>query len=121
MTMIRVASLTTGAILLGSTLAPGQSAPPRSAATGAPVRFVAIGCITAQGTPAARRYVITDRRGDSPTTYRLQGDTTQLQTHVGHTVEVAGPLTAPPAGSAQYVLRVSSLAWISNTCKKLVN
>ena len=94
-------------------------------------RFVAIGCISLEGQPAAganrgsagARYLLTDNRGDKPTIYRLEGDVKQFDLHVGHTVEVAGPLSAAPAGgrgpnASALVLKVSSLTWISTTCSK---
>jgi hypothetical protein len=77
-------------------------------------RYVAIGCLTKQGTGSTARYVVTDPRGDKPTVYRLQGDTELLQRHVGHTVEVAGALTTGTVGT----LTVRSLVWISSSCRK---
>jgi hypothetical protein len=110
---MRIAVLSTAAALVAlSTLTYGQTAPMP------PGRFVAIGCVTKQGTGTAARYLLTDRRGETATTYRLQGDAAQLEPHVGHTVEAAGPLTPPTAGSRQYVLKVSSLTWIASTCKR---
>jgi hypothetical protein len=82
------------------------------------VRFVALGCLTKQGTGAGARYLLTDRRGGTPTTYRLHGDRAQLERHVGHFVEAAGPLTAPPAGSRQYVLNLNALTWIASSCTR---
>jgi hypothetical protein len=116
--MIRIATFTTAAALVGSTLALGQSIPARPPATAPARRYVVIGCVARQGTVAAPHYVITDTRGESRTTYRLQGDSAQLAQHAGHTVEVAGPLTAPAAGSTQYTLKVDSLAWIASNCKR---
>ncbi len=81
-----------------------------------PTRYVAIGCLTRQGTAAAPRFVLTDPRGEKPTAYRVQGDTAQLAPHVGHTVEVAGTLTAPATPAGQYVLKATSLAWIASNC-----
>jgi hypothetical protein len=78
--------------------------------------YTAIGCLTRLGTAAAPRYVITDRRGDNPTVYRLNGDATDLARHVGHTIEVKGPLTPAP-GSSQSVLKVTALVWISSSCR----
>ena len=77
-------------------------------------RYVAIGCLTKQGTGSAARYVVTDPRGDKPTVYRLQGETELLQRHVGHTVEVTGAL----ATSTTRTLTVRSLVWISSSCRR---
>jgi len=79
-------------------------------------RYVVIGCLTRQGTAAAPRFVLTDPRGEKPTVYRVQGDTALLMPHVGHTVEVAGALTAPATPAGQYVLKAGSLAWIASKC-----
>ena len=97
-----------------SSLAFGQtpSAPPEPG-----VRYVAIGCLTRQGTAAAPRFVVTDTRGNASTAYRLTGDATMLAPHIGHTVEVAGTLTTP-AGTRQDTLKVNSLVWIASSCKR---
>lgn len=102
----------TGAILACSALVQAQTAAPRP--TPASGRYVAIGCLTKQGTGSAARYVVTDPRGDKPTVYRLQGETALLERHVGHTVEVAGAM----APNASRTLNVSSLVWISSSCRK---
>ena len=60
--------------------------------------------------------MLTDPRGEKPTVYRIQGDAAQLAPHVGHTVEVAGTLTATATLVGQYVLKASSLAWIASNC-----
>ncbi len=91
-------------------------------APAAPLRYVAIGCIsraagTSASSTATRRYVLTDRRGDPPTAYRLDGgDAVTLEFHVGHTVEIAGTLTMR-AGTGTLTLKVGSLAYVSNSCK----
>jgi hypothetical protein len=88
----------------------------------APLRYVAIGCIsraagTSASSTAARRFLLTDRRGDRPTAYRLEGgDAATLEFHVGHTVEVAGGLTVS-AGTGALTLKVGSLTYVSNSCR----
>jgi hypothetical protein len=85
-----------------------------------PNRFVAIGCISRPA--AAGPYILTDARGGKPAVYRLDGDANQLKLHVGHVVEITGPLTPPskpakgPTASAP-LLKVGSLTWISKSCK----
>ncbi|MEQ1731173.1 MAG: hypothetical protein ABL982_22620 [Vicinamibacterales bacterium] len=103
-------ALTLGLVVGLSPIVVGQTA-----AT-PPTRYVAIGCLTRQGPAAAPRFVLTDPRGEKPTVYRVQGDAAQLAPHVGHTVEVAGTLTAPAAPAAQDVLKAGSLAWIASSC-----
>lgn len=102
-----------------STLASAQSGSAPTTASGAR-RYVAIGCVSREGTAAAPRYLLTDSRGDRPTVYRLTGDATLLAQHVGHTVEVGGGLATPAAaarGSASTpTLTVESLVWLSATC-----
>lgn len=101
-------------LLVLASSAHGQTPPPRPAPPAGSGRYVAIGCITRQGTAAAPRYVVTDPRGDKPLVWRLQGDGELLARHVGHTVEVAGSLTS----SSPLTLSVRSLVWIASSCKK---
>lgn len=108
--MRNVSALTAGLVVGLSAIVLGQTA-------ATPLtRYMAIGCLTRQGTAAAPRFVLTDPRGEKPTVYRIQGDTAQLAPHVGHTVEVAGTLTAPATPAGQYVLKAGSLAWIASSC-----
>jgi hypothetical protein len=112
--MTRTAAAVTLALSLPALVhAQNRNQNPPPAAPGP--RFVAIGCLARQGTASAPRYTVTDPRGTSPTTYRLTGDAALLAQHVGHTVEVSGPLTS--ASSAQPVLRVDRLVWIASKCK----
>ncbi len=102
-------------LLAMASLAHGQPSPPRPAPPPAGSgHYVAVGCISKQGTASAPRYVVTDPRGDKPVAWRLQGDSELLARHVGHTVEVAGSMVA----SSPLTLRVSSLVWIASSCKK---
>jgi len=89
-------------------------------------RYVVIGCVSrvtpsAPSTAAAPpQFLITDNRGDTPVVYRLDGDANDLTFHVGHTVEVSGPLTVTPASGSNpgtLVLKVSALAYLTTTCK----
>jgi hypothetical protein len=117
-----------GAALIGCatvTLA-AQSPAPQSSAASSGRRFVAIGCVSRTGAATAgskrSNYVLTDTRGEPPLPplrYRLDGDESTLSLHVGHTVEVSGPLTAGGGGSgpaALPVLKVSALTYISKSC-----
>lgn len=108
--MRNVFALALGLVVGLSPIVMGQTA------AAPPTRYVAIGCLSRQGTTAAPRFVLTDPRGEKPTVYRVQGDVAQLAPHVGHTVEVAGTLAAPATPAGQYVLRASSLAWIASSC-----
>lgn len=94
----------------------GAQARTDSASTAPGGRYVAIGCLTRQGTAAAPRFVLTDPRGEKPTVYRVQGDVAQLAPHVGHTVEVTGTLTRPAAAGGAYAMKLSSLAWVASSC-----
>ena len=106
------------AILVATLSASGALAQTRanSASTSPSGRYVAIGCLSKQGTGAAARYLVTDPRGEKPTTYRVQGDAEQLARHVGHTVEVAGALTPPASASGQYLLKMNTIGWIASSC-----
>ena len=107
-------------------------APPRPQAAPANARpFVIPGCVSREtpsastGTAAAPpQFLITDSRGDKPVVYRLDGDVSELTFHVGHMVEISGPLTAPPASRTgpnanALVIKVSTLTYLSTTCKSL--
>jgi hypothetical protein len=109
--------LTLSVVMGLSTVVLGQTAATRPAAPAASGRYVAIGCISRQGTTAAPRYVITDPRGGTPTVYRLDGSAAMLEPHVGHTVEVAGPIVSA-AGATTQTLKVNSIVWLASACKK---
>ena len=81
--------------------------------------FIVIGCISREGQGAAETFVITDSRATPPAKYRLQGDTDLLRIHVGHTVEIGGPITRSAAGAIASTLGVKALTYVSTTCKQL--
>jgi hypothetical protein len=100
----------------GTQLNPGSVSPGGS-------NFIVIGCISREGRDAAETFVITDSRATPPAQYRLQGDTDLLRIHVGHTVEIGGPMTPAPNGrggasTAAPALKVQSLIYISTTCSQ---
>lgn len=113
--MTRTSLLVPVALIL-ATAAVGAQTPASSSSTSPSGRYVAIGCLSKQGTGAAARYLVTDPRGEKPTTYRVQGDAEQLARHVGHTVEVAGALTPPASASGQYLLKMNTIGWIASSC-----
>jgi hypothetical protein len=104
---------------------PPKPAPPKPAPASSE-RFVVVGCISREtaGRGTAPRFLLTDRRSDPPTIYQLQGDASQLDLHTGHTVEIAGPLTASQGAvsakgaPARLTLKVTSLTWISTSCAR---
>lgn len=102
--------------LILATAAGGAQTQPSNSSTSPSGRYVAIGCLSKQGTGAAARYLVTDPRGETPTTYRVQGDAEQLARHVGHTVEVAGTLTPPANAGGQNLLRMNTIGWIASNC-----
>jgi hypothetical protein len=97
----------------------GQTPPPRPAAPAASGHYVAIGCMArVMGTSGpTSRFQISDTRGDHPTVYRIDGDRTLLEPHVGHTVEVAGPVAVAP-GTTRLTLKATSLVYIAASCKR---
>jgi hypothetical protein len=121
-----------GAITVG--LSAEQTAAPQNPGVASPARnHVVIGCIsrerqstTPDGDAAgATAFIITDTRGKPPLTYRLDGDAVQLRAHVGHTLEIAGPIVPTSsalgganAGAPVPTLKVQSLTYISMTCPK---
>jgi len=115
-TMTGLSAAQTG-IPKGTQLSPGR-------VTAGAGNFIVIGCVSRaeQSTPPV--FVITDSRPKPPARYRLEGDTDLLRLHVGHTVEIGGPIT--PAADARGgatgsapTLTVQSLTYISRTCVKL--
>jgi hypothetical protein len=121
---LRAVSLSTGAAALAAALLVSGSAHGQPA--GRTERYVAIGCLAEQtpkpggpGGAARPRLVVTDTRSDSPTVYVLEGDREMLQRHVGHYIEVAGPVVGRPAGGGSdrsYTLKVESLVYVATTC-----
>lgn len=80
--------------------------------------FIVIGCISREGDGQSQSFVVTDSRPTPPAQYRLDGDADLLRMHVGHTVEIGGPIT-PASGGAKPGLKVQSLIYVSTTCTKL--
>src|SRR5262245_6796661 len=85
-------------------------------------KSVVIGCLSSQGNATSPTFLVSDSRAKPPAIYRLEGNVDLLRVHVGHTVEVGGPVT--PTTGAQGdsntppTLKVDSLAYISKTCLK---
>lgn len=91
------------------------AAPLAQTSTAPSGRYVAIGCLSKQGTGSAARYQLTDPRGEKPTVYRLQGNVEQLERLVGRTVEAAGSL-APAAATGPFSMTVDSLVYVAAKC-----
>ena len=86
--------------------------------------FIMIGCVGREGQSTPPVFAITDSRSKPPAQYRLEGDPDLLRLHVGHTVEIAGPITPASgtrggASASAPTLKVQSLTYISTTCVKL--
>ena len=97
----------------GTQLNPGRVSPGGG-------NFIVIGCISREGQGTSQTFVVTDSRPNPPAQYRLEGDADLLRMHVGHTVEIGGPIT-PAAGGVKAApsLKVQSLTYISTSCTKL--
>jgi hypothetical protein len=86
--------------------------------------LIVIGCVSREGQSTQPTFVITDSRPKPPAQYQLDGDADLLRMHVGHTVEIGGPI-APASGmraggsTSARTLKVQSLTYISTTCVKL--
>jgi len=122
------------AVVCASTVAAWAQAGRSNTSPSATNRFVVIGCVSrapagttaagrGRGAATAPRFLITDTRGETPTVYQLQGDASQLELHVGHTMEIAGPLSAPAGAAAgaqkpNLTLKAESLTWIATKCGK---
>jgi len=86
--------------------------------------FVAIGCIRREGQGTPPMFVISDSRSKPPARYRLEGDMDLLRLHVGHTVEIGGPITPASgarggANATMPSFKVESLIYIAMTCENL--
>ncbi|HMF92947.1 MAG TPA: hypothetical protein VKE96_01570 [Vicinamibacterales bacterium] len=86
--------------------------------------FVVIGCVSRDGEGTPPTFVITDTRSKPPARYRLEGDADLLRLHVGHTVEVGGPImpaSGARGGTAAAIpsFKVESLTYLSTTCVNL--
>jgi len=106
LTMIGMPAAQTG-ILKGTQLNPGRV----SVGNG---NVIVIGCVSRQGQDASAAFIITDPRPKPPVQYRLDGDADLLAMHVGHTLEIGGPITSASAGAP--TLKVLSLTYISTSC-----
>lgn len=85
------------------------------AQTPAPRRYVAIGCVSLEAgtTPT---FILTDSRGEKPSKFKLDGDSQQLRMHVGHLLEIAGPISSDRPVP---VVKVQSLTYLSPRCQKV--
>ena len=131
--MDRTMRVATGAIAwavalgLSSTGTAALQSPARGS-QGQARNFVVLGCVSREapsptagrGGQAASPFILTDTRATPPARYRLDGSVEQLQLHVGHTLEVAGPLTAaaPGGGATMPTVKVQSVTYISASCTK---
>ncbi|HJZ76762.1 MAG TPA: hypothetical protein VKE51_33735 [Vicinamibacterales bacterium] len=98
-------------------LNPGRVAPGNG-------NFIVIGCVSREGQGTPPTFVITDSRSKPPARYRLEGDADLLRLHVGHTVEIGGPITPASgarggANAAMPSFTVESLIYIATTCVNL--
>ena len=78
---------------------------------------IVIGCVSRQGAGVSSAFIITDPRPKPPAPYRLDGDADLLRMHVGHTLEIGGPV-ASGAATPALTLKVQSLTYISPTCSQ---
>lgn len=104
--------LVCAAVLVASMAAARAQTPPQEEAN----RFVVIGCIEAakQGPPT-----ITDFRGGKTATFRLDAEDERVKRHVGHTVEVHGPLARAADDQTPPRLTVQKLHPIAARCLDL--
>jgi hypothetical protein len=91
--------------------------------------LLSIGCVQKSGDGEFR---ITDWRGAEqasvanappiaarePLVLRLQGDQEMLNFHVGHEVQITGPILEKASGSRPLLIKVESILYLSRTCWK---
>ena len=80
--------------------------------------YIVLGCVTSEGSGATPTYVITDSRATPPARYRLDGDPDLLRLHVGHTLEVGGPIAPVSGGGGLPTLKAVAVTYVSPTCVK---
>ena len=104
----------------------GTSIYPKSANVGD--NFRSIGCVSKN--PEGE--VITDWRGaeqpsvagappfaaTEPLVARLQGDKDMLNFHIGHEVQITGPIIEKASASRPLLIKVESILYLSRTCWK---
>jgi hypothetical protein len=92
-------------------------------------KFISIGCVTKSGNGEFR---ITDWRGAeqlsvanappiaarAPLVLRLQGDQDMLNFHVGHEVQISGPILEAATASLPPKIKVESILYFSRACWK---
>ena len=90
-------------------------------------KFISIGCVTKSGNGEFR---ITDWRGAeqpsvanappiaarAPLVLRLQGDQDMLNFHVGHEVQISGPILEAATVSLPPKIKVESILYLSRAC-----
>ena len=90
-------------------------------------KFLSIGCVAKSGNGEFR---ITDWRGAAqpsvanappfaatvPLVLRLQGDQDMLNFHVGHEVQISGPILEAATASLPAKIKVDSILYLSRTC-----
>jgi hypothetical protein len=85
--------------------------------------IIVIGCVSRATGGAANAFIVTDSRPKPPAQYRLDGDADILRLHVGHTVEIGGPVQSTTGtavgGGMVGTLKVNSLVYISQTCQTI--
>ena len=105
----------------------GTSIYPKSANIGD--SFVSIGCVAKN---PEGEIVMTDWRGSeqppvagappfaatAPLLLRLQGDKDMLNFHVGHEVQIIGPILEKASASRPLLIKVESILYLSRTCWK---
>ena len=120
--LLLMSSLFVCAVYLGAQTYPDQSSNPPSGQISSDHQTKVRGCLGGSG----GNYALTDKSGN---TYQLTGDTSKLNEHVGHTVEVTG-ITVPSSSAGSdsssstsagksgglRTLGVTSVKHISETC-----
>lgn len=103
----------------------GTSIYPTSATRGS--NFLSIGCVQRSGDGEFR---ITDWRGTEqasvanappiaarePLVLRLQGDQEMLNFHIGHEVQISGPILEAATASLPAKIKVQSILYLSRSC-----
>lgn len=110
-----------------SQTSPSQTNPDQTTPTATGAQTTVQGCLSG----SSGNYILTDKNGN---TYQITGDTSKLNEHLGHEVQIKGTASSASAsagttsgtassttgqksGSSQQMLDVSSVTHISKTCQ----
>ena len=77
--------------------------------------IVITGCVSGSR-ESVETFLITDSRLSPPKQYRLEADRSVLKFHIGHTIEVRGPVVPSPEGARMPTVKARSIIYLAESC-----